>query len=375
MLIEYQINIDKGIFANDLTNMKKRKTRKVWVGKVAIGGGEPISVQSMTKTDTRDVYSTIRQIRKLEKAGCEIIRVAVPNMEAVNALSQIKQKINIPLVADIHFDYKLALKAVDSGVDKLRINPGNIGAKWKVKEIVEASSERKIPIRIGVNAGSVPRDILAKHGKASAKALVDAAIRHIRILEDLNFDNIVVSVKAFDVPTTIKAYELISKKVDYPLHLGITEAGLPHTGAIRSALGIGLLLAKGIGDTIRVSLTGDPVEEVKVGQEILKSLNLRDFGPTIISCPTCGRCEIDLISLTKKVEQKVKNINTPLKIAVMGCVVNGPGEARYADIGIAGGKGYGLLFRKGKIIGKVKERDLIKTLVDMVEDLIVEKNL
>lgn len=350
-------------------DMKKRKTRKVWVGKVAIGGGAAISVQSMTKTDTRDVSSTVRQIKKLEKAGCEIIRVAVPDMEAVNALPHIKQKINIPLVADIHFDYKLALKAVEFGVDKLRINPGNIGQAWKVKEIVKAASERKIPIRIGVNAGSVPRDILAKYKKALPQALVESAIRQIRILENLNFNDIVISVKAFDVPTTIRAYELISKKVDYPLHLGITEAGLPQSGAIRSALGIGLLLAQGIGDTIRVSLTGDPVEEVRVAQEILKSLNLRDFGPSIISCPTCGRCEIDLISLTKKVEQKVKNINAPLKIAVMGCVVNGPGEARYADVGIAGGKGYGLLFRKGKIIGKVKEKDLVKALLEIMEKM------
>ncbi|MFQ6002535.1 MAG: flavodoxin-dependent (E)-4-hydroxy-3-methylbut-2-enyl-diphosphate synthase [Candidatus Zixiibacteriota bacterium] len=349
--------------------MKKKKTRKVWAGKVAIGGGAPISVQSMTKTDTRDLSSTIRQVKKLEKVGCEIIRVAVPDMEAANVLSQIKQKINIPLVADIHFDYRLALKAVDFGVDKLRINPGNIGAKWKVKEIVKAASEREIPIRIGVNAGSLPRDILKRYKKASPQALVEAAIRQARILENLNFESIVVSVKAFDVPTTIGAYELMSKKTDYPLHLGITEAGLPKAGAIRSALGIGLLLAKGIGDTIRVSLTGDPVEEVKVGQEILKSLNLRDYGPTIISCPTCGRCKIDLISLTKKVEQKVKNINAPLKIAVMGCVVNGPGEARYVDVGIAGGKGYGLLFRKGKIIGKVKEKDLVKALLGIVKEL------
>ena len=365
-----QINVDKETLAHDLMNMKKRKTRKIWVGKVAMGGGAPISVQSMTKTDTRDVSSTIRQIKKLQKVGCEIIRVAVPDMEAVNVLSQIKKKINIPLVADIHFDYRLALKAIDSGVDKLRINPGNIGAKWKVKEIVKTASQRKIPIRIGVNAGSVPRDLLAKYKKASAKALVEAAVRHVKILEDLDFKDIVVSVKAFDVPTTIQAYELMAKKTDYPLHLGITEAGLPQAGSIRSALGIGLLLAKGIGDTIRVSLTGDPAEEVRVGQEILKSLNLRDFGPTVISCPTCGRCEIDLISLTKKVEQKVKNINAPLKIAVMGCVVNGPGEARYADIGIAGGKGYGILFRKGKNIGKVKEKDLIKALLNEVKGLL-----
>jgi (E)-4-hydroxy-3-methylbut-2-enyl-diphosphate synthase len=364
-----QINVDKKILADDLMGMKKRKTRKVWVGKVAIGGGAPISVQSMTKTDTRDVSSTIRQIKKLEKASCEIIRVAVPDMEAACALPRIKQKINIPLVADIHFDYKLALKAVEFGVDKLRINPGNIGQAWKVKEIVKAASERKIPIRIGVNAGSVPRDLLAKYGKASPEALVQAAIRQIRILEDLNFNDIVISVKAFDVPTTIRAYELISKKTNYPLHLGITEAGLPQTGSIRSALGIGLLLAQGIGDTIRVSLTSDPVEEVKVGYEILKSLNLREYGPTIISCPTCGRCEIDLISMVKEVEKKLKNIKIPIKVAVMGCVVNGPGEARYADVGIAGGKGYGLLFRKGKIIGKVKEKYLVKVLLDMVKKL------
>jgi (E)-4-hydroxy-3-methylbut-2-enyl-diphosphate synthase len=365
-----QINVDKKILADDLKVMKKRKTRKVWVGRVAIGGGAPISVQSMTKTDTRDVSSTVRQIKKLEKAGCEIIRVAVPDMEAACALPRIKQKINIPLVADIHFDYKLALKAVEFGVDKLRINPGNIGQAWKVKEIVKAASERKIPIRIGVNAGSIPRDLLAKYGKASPQALVESAIRQIRILENLNFNDIVISVKAFDVPTTIRAYELISKKTNYPLHLGITEAGLPQTGAIRSALGIGLLLAQGIGDTIRVSLTGDPVEEIRVGQEILKSLNLREYGPTIISCPTCGRCEIDLISMVKEVERKMRGIKTPIKVAVMGCVVNGPGEARYADLGIAGGKGYGLLFRKGKIIGKVKEKDLIKTLLDEVKGLV-----
>ena len=290
-------------------------------------------------------------------------------MEAASVLPQIKQKIKIPLVADIHFDYKLALRAIDSGVDKLRINPGNIGAKWKVKEIVKAASERKIPIRIGVNAGSLPRDILKKYKKASPQSLVEAAIRQARVLEDLNFDSIVVSVKAFDVPTTIKAYELMSTKTDYPLHLGITEAGLPQSGAIRSALGIGLLLAQGIGDTIRVSLTGDPVEEVRVGQEILQSLNLRQFGPTIISCPTCGRCEIDIISMTKKVERAVRNIEAPIQIAVMGCVVNGPGEARYADVGIAGGKGYGLLFRKGKVVGKASEKNLVSALLSMVDDL------
>jgi (E)-4-hydroxy-3-methylbut-2-enyl-diphosphate synthase len=349
--------------------MRKKKTRKVLVGKVAIGGGAPVSIQSMTKTDTREVSSTVRQIKKLEKAGCEIIRVAVPDMEAAKVLSKIKRKIKIPLVADIHFDYKLALKAIDSGVDKLRINPGNIGAKWKVKEIVKAASDRRIPIRIGVNAGSLPRDILTKYKKVSSQALAEAAIRQASVLENLNFQSIVVSVKAFDVPTTIKAYELMAKRKDYPLHLGITEAGLPQAGAIRSALGIGLLLAEGIGDTIRVSLTGDPVEEVRTGQEILRSLNLRKSGPTIISCPTCGRCEIDIISMTKKVERAIRNVKAPIHIAVMGCVVNGPGEARYADVGIAGGKGYGLLFRKGKVMGKTSEKNLVSALLSMVEDL------
>jgi len=334
-----------------------------------MGGGAPISVQSMTKTDTQNVSDTIKQIKRLQNAGCDIIRVAVPDMKAALALSKIKREIEIPLVADIHFDYRLALKAIDSGVDKLRINPGNIGAEWKVKEIVEAAKDRKIPIRVGVNAGSLPRDLLAKYKKASPSALVEAALRQIRILEDLNFDDIVISLKSFDVPTTVEAYQIISKKTNYPLHLGITEAGLPQSGSVRSALGIGILLAFGIGDTIRVSLTGDPTEEVKVGYEILKSLNLREHGPILVSCPTCGRCEIDLISLTKKVERKVKNIRLPLKIAVMGCVVNGPGEAKDADLGIAGGKGYGLLFRKGKVVGKAKEKDLIKKLMDLVKNV------
>jgi (E)-4-hydroxy-3-methylbut-2-enyl-diphosphate synthase len=352
--------------------IKRKKTKRIWVGNVAIGGGAPISVQSMTKTDTRDVSATVKQIKRLEDVGCEIIRVAVPDMEAALALPRIKKKIKIPLVADIHFDYRLALKAIEAGVDKLRINPGNIGAEWKVKEIVKSAKMRKIPIRVGVNAGSLPRDLLAKYKKPSPPALVEAALRQVRILEDLNFGDIVISLKAFDVPMTVEAYQLISKKTNYPLHLGITEAGLPLLGSVRSVLGIGLLLSEGIGDTIRVSLTGDPVEEVKVGYEILKSLNLREHGPTIISCPTCGRCEIDLISLTKKVEKKLKNVHAPLKIAVMGCVVNGPGEARDADVGIAGGKGYGLLFRKGKEIGKVKEKDLVKELMEMVENLIRE---
>ncbi len=353
---------------------KRKKTKKVWVGKIPIGGGAPVSVQSMTKTDTRDISATLKQIKRLQNAGCDIIRVAVPDMKAASVLSKIKRRIEIPLVADIHFDYRLALKAIDSGVDKLRINPGNIGAEWKVKEIVKAAKDQKIPIRVGVNAGSLPRDLLAKYKKASPPALVEAALRQIRILEDLNFDDIVVSLKSFDVPTTVEAYQIISKRTNYPLHLGITEAGLPQAGSVRSALGIGMLLDSGIGDTIRVSLTSDPTEEVRVGYEILKSLNLREHGPTIISCPTCGRCEIDIISMTKKVERKVKNIHAPLRIAVMGCVVNGPGEAKDADLGIAGGKGYGLLFRKGKVVGKAKEKDLVEALLDMVRDLIKERS-
>jgi (E)-4-hydroxy-3-methylbut-2-enyl-diphosphate synthase len=365
-----QIWVDSSFNNRNLYGMMKRKkTKKIWVGKVPIGGDSPISVQSMTKTHTQDVAVTIRQIKRLERAGCEIIRVAVPDMEAAHALPQIKKKIKIPLVADIHFDYRLALKSIDAGVDKLRINPGNIGAEWKVKEIVKAAKRRRIPIRVGVNAGSLPRDILKKHKKASAEALVEAALRQVQLLEDMDFDRIVVALKSFDVPTTVEAYKLMSKKRKYPLHVGITEAGLPLSGSIRSALGIGMVLASGIGDTIRVSLTGDPVQEVVVGYEILKSLNLREHGPIIISCPTCGRCEIDIISMTKKVERAVRNIDKPLKIAVMGCVVNGPGEAKDADVGIAGGKGYGLLFRKGAVIGKAKEKDLVDALLKMVQEM------
>jgi (E)-4-hydroxy-3-methylbut-2-enyl-diphosphate synthase len=355
--------------------IKRKKTKKLWVGNVPIGGDAPISVQSMTKTHTHDVTATIRQIKRLKRAGCEIIRVAVPDIKAASALPQIKRRIKIPLVADIHFDYRLALKSINAGVDKLRINPGNIGAEWKVKKIVEAAKEREIPIRVGVNAGSLPRDILKKYKKASAEALVEAALMQVQFLEDLDFDQIVIAMKSFDVPTTVEAYKLMSKKRKYPLHVGITEAGLPLSGSIRSALGIGILLASGIGDTIRVSLTGDPVKEVVVGYEILKSLNLREHGPIIISCPTCGRCEIDIISMTKKVERAVRNIDAQIKIAVMGCVVNGPGEARDADVGIAGGKGYGLLFRKGKIVGKVKEKSLMDALLDIVHDLMARRSL
>jgi (E)-4-hydroxy-3-methylbut-2-enyl-diphosphate synthase len=345
----------------------RKKTRRVYVGKVAIGGGAPVSVQSMCSTDTRDVKATLRQIKRLERAGCEIVRLAVLDEKAAEAISIIKQVAKIPLVGDIHFDYRLALKSLDSGVDKLRINPGTIGALWKVKEVVKAAKERKVPIRIGVNAASLPKSILKKYGHASPKAMVEAALDQVKILEDLNYKEIVVSLKASDVPTTIEAYKLFSEKCNYPLHLGVTEVGTYRVGSIKSAVGIGSLLAMGIGDTIRVSLTGDPVEEVKVSYEILKSLNLREYGPTLISCPTCGRMEIDLLPIVRQVEKRLTKLKEPIKVAVMGCVVNGPGEAREADIGVAGGRGVGLIFSKGKIIRKVKEKDIVKSLIEEME--------
>jgi (E)-4-hydroxy-3-methylbut-2-enyl-diphosphate synthase len=352
--------------------IKRRKAKKVFVGKIAVGGNAPISVQSMAKTDTKNIEATVRQIKRLEKAGCEIVRVAVLDKEASSKLKEIKRRINIPLVADIHFDYRLALSSIEAGADKLRINPGNIGAIWKVKEIVRAAYARKIPIRIGVNSGSLPKDLLSKYGKVTPEAMVEAALRQVRILEKLSYEEIVISLKATDIPTTIDSYKLISKKVNYPLHLGITEAGTLKIGATKSAVGIGSLLSLGIGDTLRVSLTADPVEEVKLGWEILKSLNLREYGPTLISCPTCGRCEIDMLTLVKAVEKKLDKIQIPLKVAVMGCVVNGPGEAKEADIGMAGGRGLGLIFKEGKIIAKVKERNLLKALFTEIDSILKE---
>jgi (E)-4-hydroxy-3-methylbut-2-enyl-diphosphate synthase len=349
--------------------MNRRQSKAVQVGKLIIGGNAPISVQSMTKTDTKDVKATVNQIKQLEDAGCEIIRVAVPDMDAAKALGAIKKQIGIPLIADIHFDYRLALEAIAQGVDKLRINPGNIKQKDKVVKIVKKAKERNIPIRIGVNSGSVDRK---RFGKVTAYSLVESALEHIRILEDLGFFDIIISLKATDVPMTIEAYKLMADKVDYPFHIGITEAGLMWTGSIKSAVGIGSLLAQGLGDTIRVSLTGDPVDEVRIGYEILKVLQLRHFGYELISCPTCARCEIDLIKIAKEVEEKISHFSLPtshflLKIAIMGCVVNGPGEAADADIGIAGGKGVGLLFKKGKIIKKIPEKDLIKALLQEIK--------
>ena len=350
--------------------IKRKKTRPVKVGKITIGGNAPISVQSMCSTDTRDVKSTVRQIRELEEVGCEIIRVAVPDMEAAKALGKIKKQIHIPLVADIHFDYRLALESAKQGVDKLRLNPGNIGDPENVKKVVRAAKERHLPIRIGINVGSLDKKILAKYkGKATPEAMVESAKQHLQILENLNFRDIIVSLKASDVPKTIEAYQLFSKKYDYPVHLGITEAGTIWAGSIKSAVGIGSLLSEGIGDTIRVSLTGSVTEEIRVGFEILKSLGLRERGPILISCPTCGRTEIDVVGLANKVEVAIAQVEKPIKVAVMGCVVNGPGEAREADVGVAGGKHCGAIFIKGKIIKTVPEDKILSALLSEIRKL------
>lgn len=349
--------------------IKRRKTRVVKIGNVLVGGDNPIAIQSMCNTKTSDVEATVKQILELEDAGCEIIRVAVPDMEAAEAISEIKKQIHIPLVADIHFDYRLALKAIENGVDKLRINPGNIGGEDRVKAVVEAAKAKGIPIRIGVNSGSLEKEILEKYGEVTPEGLVESAMGHVRILEKLDFYDIVISIKASNVPFSLATYSLLSKEVDYPIHLGITESGTEWSGTIKSATGIGAILAMGIGDTIRVSLTGDPVEEVKVAKAILKSMGLRKFGIEFVSCPTCGRTCIDLIGLANKVEQRCKDIDKDIKVAVMGCAVNGPGEAREADIGIAGGNGYGLIFRKGEILKKLPESELLDALMEEIEKL------
>ncbi len=346
----------------------RRKTRMIHVGSVAIGGGSPISVQSMTKTDTRDARSTSRQIGLLAKAGCEIIRIAVPDMDAAKALGKIKKSSPIPVISDIHFDWRLALEALKQGVDGLRINPGNIGARWKVAEVVAAAKDKNIPMRIGVNAGSLSKKLLEKYRHPSPEALVESAAEHIEILESLRFRDIKVSLKASNVPTTVEAYRLFSKKFRYPLHIGISEAGPSFTGMIKSSVGLGILLSCGIGDTMRVSLSADPVEEVRVAYEILKSLGLRERGATLISCPTCGRCEIDIRGLASKVEDRLKNVDKKVTVAVMGCIVNGPGEAREADIGIAGGKGKGLLFKKGKVVKTLPEKELLDALMKEIEE-------
>lgn len=349
--------------------MERKKTRKVRIGNIYVGGDSPITVQSMTNTDTRDPDSTTAQIKRLEDAGCDIVRVAVPDMEAAEAVVDIKKKINIPLVADIHFDYRLALSSIENGVDALRINPGNIGSQEKIKAVVNAAKSKGIPIRIGVNSGSLERDILDKYKKVTSEALVESALKHVGILESFGFYDIVISIKSSSVPMMIESYRLISQKVDYPLHLGVTEAGTIESGIIKSSIGIGTLLSEGIGDTIRVSLTGDPVDEVKVGRQILKALGIIKKGIDFISCPTCGRTDIDLIKIAKEVESRLEGIDKDIKVAVMGCVVNGPGEARDADIGIAGGHGEGLIFKKGKIIRKVPEDRIVDELMKEINNL------
>ena len=353
--------------------MERRMTRQIKVGPVLIGGDAPIAVQSMTNTKTQDARATLLQIRQLADAGCDIIRCAVPDMEAAFALKEIVAGSPIPVIADIHFDYRLALQAIESGVQGLRLNPGNIGGIEKVKAVVEAAKPGNIPIRIGVNAGSLPKDLLEKYGHPTAEALVEAAWRHIHILEEMDYRNIKVSLKCHDVPLTLAAYRLLASQCDYPLHVGITEAGTVNSGIIKSAVGIGALLAEGIGDTIRVSLTGDPVNEVKAGFEILKALGLRTYGPTLISCPTCGRTSIDLEKLAVIVEARLADIKEPISVAVMGCIVNGPGEAREADVGIAGGKGEGLVFRKGQVIKKVPEDSLVNELFDEIDKILDER--
>ncbi|UCH24173.1 MAG: flavodoxin-dependent (E)-4-hydroxy-3-methylbut-2-enyl-diphosphate synthase [Deltaproteobacteria bacterium] len=352
--------------------IKRKKTRPIMIGDVKVGGLAPITVQSMTNTYTQDISATVSQIKRLEAAGCEIVRVAVPDQEAATAISRIKEKIDIPLIADIHFNHRLAIAAARAGADGLRINPGNIGSEKKVKAVVDCAKEYNIPIRIGVNSGSLEKKILKKYNGVTAEAMVESALRNIELLETLDFHSIKVSLKASDVPRTVEAYRLLSKKSDRPLHVGVTEAGGLYSGIVKSALGIGTLLAEGIGDTIRVSLTRDPVEEVRVGYEILKGLEIRQHGPDIISCPTCGRCNIDLFGITERVEKALLLKSVPIRLAIMGCVVNGPGEAREADIGVAGGDGIGILFKRGKVIRKFSQDKLVEVLLDEIERF--EKN-
>lgn len=349
--------------------MIRKETKKIKVGDIYIGGNSKIAIQSMTNTDTRDIKATINQILRLEEAGCDIVRCAVPDMEAAEAIKEIVKGIHIPLVADIHFDYRLALKAIENGISKLRINPGNIGNIERVKIVAKAAQEKNIPIRIGVNSGSLEKELLNKYGRVCPEALVESALNHVKILEGISFNDIVISIKSSDVVQMIESYRLISEKVNYPLHVGVTEAGTPWRGTIKSSVGIGALLSQGIGDTIRVSLTGDVVEEVKVGREILKSLGYIKEGVEFVSCPTCGRTQIDLIKIAEEVENKLASLEKNIKVAVMGCVVNGPGEAREADIGIAGGNGEGLIFKKGEIIKKVKEQDLVEELLKEIDKL------
>jgi (E)-4-hydroxy-3-methylbut-2-enyl-diphosphate synthase len=349
--------------------IQRRKTRQISVGSVKIGGDAPISVQSMTKTDTRDIKRTVLQIRRLQEVGCEVVRVAVVDEEAARSIAEIRKRIKIPLIADIHFNHRLALKSLEAGADGLRINPGNIGGRERLKAVVTEAKNRLIPIRIGVNAGSLEKDLLRRFEGATAEAMATSALRTIEWMEDLGFHLIKVSLKASDVLRTVEAYRLFSEKSDYPVHLGVTEAGRGSGAVVKSSIGMGLLLNEGVGDTLRVSLTGDPVEEVRVGYEILRALKIRQRGVEIISCPTCGRCEINLTPLVEKVEKATQRIAASFTLAIMGCVVNGPGEAREADVGIAGGKGVGLLFKKGRVVKKVREKDFAKVLLNEIQQM------
>ena len=353
--------------------INRRKTRQIQLGNVTVGGGAPITVQSMTKTDTRDVQATLLEIWALEAAGCEIVRCAVPVREAAEKLGEIKRQIRIPLVADIHFNYKLALIALEQGVDGLRLNPGNIGGKKFVMEVVSLAKDRKIPIRIGVNAGSLEKDLLEKYSGPTAQGMVESALRHIHILEECNYQEMKVSLKASDPPMMIEAYEMLADKVDYPFHLGVTEAGTPGVGTIKSAVGLGAVLSQGFGDTIRVSLSADPTEEVRVGIDILKALGLRKGGLTFVSCPSCGRADVDLVKLAKEVEDEFRGLNEEIHIAVMGCEVNGPGEARAADIGVAGGRGIGLIFKGGEVVRKVPEAEIVSAMREEVDKFVAER--
>lgn len=350
--------------------MFRNNTRVVQIGDKLIGGGNPILIQSMTNTKTEDVTGTVKQILELEKAGCEIIRCTVPTLEAAKALSEIKKQIHIPLVADIHFDYRMAIAAMENGADKIRINPGNIGSVDRVKAVVNVAKDKNIPIRVGVNSGSLEKDLVEKYHGVTAEGIVESALDKVRIIEDLGYDNMVISIKSSDVMMCVKAHELLADKTNYPLHVGITESGTVQSGNIKSALGLGIILNQGIGDTIRVSLTGNPVEEIKSAKLILRTLGLRKGGIEVVSCPTCGRTQIDLISLANKVEKLVEDYPLDIKVAVMGCVVNGPGEAKEADIGIAGGIGEGLLIKKGQIIRKVPEDQLLQTLKNELDNWI-----
>ncbi|MHC1579011.1 MAG: flavodoxin-dependent (E)-4-hydroxy-3-methylbut-2-enyl-diphosphate synthase [Dehalococcoidia bacterium] len=347
--------------------MTRRSSKPLRIGNMTVGGGAPIVVQSMTKTDTRDIQATIKQIKQLQDCGCEIVRVAVPDKEAAESLATIKKSVSLPIIVDIHFDYRLALAALNAGVDGLRLNPGNIGNKEQIAKVVAVAKEKEVPIRIGVNAGSLPADFEPE--APLADRMVNMALGQIRLVESLDFDLIKVSLKAFDVPATIEAYQMIAARIPYPLHLGITEAGLPRTGVVRSATGIGILLYHGIGDTIRVSLSAHPCEEVFVAYEILKSLGLRQRGPTLVSCPSCGRAEVDIIALAEAVSKRLEKIGKPIKVAVMGCVVNGPGEAKDADVGIACGKGKGAIFRKGEVVGTASDDNLLEALMAEVDSL------